>query len=138
MNQTMSAIANATQQAKTALDNQTHFGMRTFGNGKYSVSLATNLNSENVAVVVYYRGTAVVQITKTEIKMQTYRYFTPTTKNVINAALFGIRSPFSVYQQDFQWYVHCQGEAWSTKTDLQFCDPMTLLLPTKHAALAVA
>lgn len=133
MNKTMYQIADATLQALNALNNGQASSFRTqrFGNNKYSVSMSTiGVPATDHIVVVSYRGTAVAQFySNSTVKLQTGGYHTVTTKAVINAALWGARAPFSVYQQDFSWYVHLDGTELNTKNGgLPFKDGMRLEL----------
>jgi len=78
--------------------------------GLYSVEHGDG--SEECAVVVKYRGTAVATLFQTGeyagcVRLQTGGWRTMTTKAVMNAALW--ETPYSVYQKQGVWYVERAG-----------------------------
>jgi len=111
MNQTMSKIATATHKAR--------FEGKGSNMGNYSVVASENL------VAVSYRGTTVAlfDLDMGHVQLNTGGWYTPTTKNVINAALFG--TGFSIYQKNWDWFV---GSRWDTSPHVPYLDHMCLSL----------
>lgn len=96
MNQIMSKIADATAHARLGGEFRRHMG-------NYSVYN----DLRGTVTYVNYRGTDVVTFERLQgreqITLYTNGWFTPTTKNVMNAALAG--TGYFVYQYNFVWYV---------------------------------
>lgn len=92
MNQRMSRIADATIAARN--------GGKGACIGHYSV---TKGDDDGHNVYVSYRGTIVAHWAGDIVTLDTGGYKSPTTKNVINAALAG--TGLSVFQKDWDWFV---------------------------------
>ena len=98
-----------------------------------AVSVQKNLSLRHYVVFntdgmtgVMYRGTQVAAIDhRTRVMtLNNGGYFTPTTKNVINAALQGAGARHYVYQRDFSWYISV------SLVECPFTNGFRLTLPT--------
>jgi hypothetical protein len=78
-------------------------------------------------VSVSYRGTVVVTFKNVNgyrwAELNNGGWQTLTTKNVINAALAGAGSRYTVFQRDFEWYVDAYPE-W--ESEREYSNGMTL------------
>ncbi len=110
MNQTMGNIAAATLAARN--------GGKAWRNGNYEVRPISG------RVETIYHGTTVAYFRNNAVRLDSGGWHTPTTKNVMNAALSG--TPYSVRQKNFAWFVDGNGETQD------FEDGMELSLKPKH------